>query len=347
MKKTVLFLFILLPILIVSAVLILPDNALSEQENRNLKTRDAISFQIKDGSFQADLEQFLSDQFPLREKLVFLQSYLRFLCGQREIGGAYICADGRLIQKITDAEIDEPSLIAYAGKINRIASRYPVYVMYVPSACVSLKDKLPSGAPVYSYPSVYDTLCAGLENAAVIDLSDTLSDPGFYYKTDHHWTVYGAYEAYKAFCVKKGTTAETPEHFQIKAVSDSFQGTLFSKAPFSKQKDTIGIPSVPKLGVSADGKEIDFYCFDALKTKDQYNIFQGGNHGTVEITNENGNGKTLLILKDSFANSFVPFLTEEYSKIVMLDERYTFLSLADYVDTLSPDEILVLKEIIH
>ena len=98
MKKTVLILFILLPALLVSAVFILPDDALSELENRSLKTRNEISGNIKDGSFQTDLESFLSDQFPLREKLVLLQTYLRFLAGQREIGGAYLCPDGRLIR---------------------------------------------------------------------------------------------------------------------------------------------------------------------------------------------------------------------------------------------------------
>ena len=347
MKKTGLILFILLPALLVSAVFISPDNALSELENRSLKTREEIGGNVADGVFQTDLESFLSDQFPLRETLVLLQTYLRFLAGQREIGGAYICPDGRLIQKITDAQTDEKALTAYADKIDRIAARYKVYVMYVPSACVELRNELPAGAPVYNYRALYDTLAAHLENAEIIDLADVLSDPGYYYKTDHHWNVYGAYEAYRAFCEASGTPAGTPESFHIKTVSSDFRGTLFSKAPFSKQTDEIAIPEIPEIGVTADGAGIDFYCMDALETKDQYNVFQGGNHGFVEITNENGNGRTLLILKDSFANSFVPFLAGAYSKIVMVDERYTFLSLSDYVDALAPDEILVLKEIIN
>lgn len=346
MKKVVLILFLLFPALIVSAILILPDNALSELENRSLKTRDQIGGSIADGSFQSDLEGFLSDQFPLREKLVYLQTYLRFITGQRDIGGAYICPDGRLIQKIADAQTDEKALVSYADKIDRIASRYKVYVMYVPSACVELRNELPAGAPVYNYRTLYDTLAAHLENAALIDLADALSEPGYYYKTDHHWTVSGAYEAYRAFCEARGTTAGSQESFRITTVSDDFRGTLFSKAPFSKQTDEIAIPSVPDVEVTADGTRTDFYRMDALETKDQYSIFQGGNHGLVEIVNENGGGGTLLILKDSFANSFVPFLLGEYSKIVMVDERYTFLSLSDLVDALSPDEILVLREIV-
>ena len=339
--------FILLPALIASVIFICPDDALSALENRSLKTREEISGNIADGSFQTDLEGFLSDQFPLREKLVLLQTYLRFVTGHRDINGAYICSDGRLVQKITDAQIDEKALVSYADKINRIAARYQVYVMYVPSACTELKDELPTGAPVYAYRSLYEKLGSHLGNAALIDLSDTLSQPGYYYKTDHHWNVYGAYEAYKAFWEKKEMTAQTLDSFDIKTVSSDFRGTLFSKVPFSKQQDEIALPAIPEIEASADGTRIDFYFLDALDTQDQYNVFQGGNHGTVEITNKNGNGKTLLILKDSFANSFVPFLVGEYSKIVMLDERYTFISLKDYVDSLAPDEILVLKEIIN
>lgn len=347
MKKIIVFLFVLALSLVAAVMFALPDKKISELENRSLTTKKDISFDVLNNGFQDSLESFVSDQFPLRDKLVYLQTGLFYISGQREIGGAYICDDGRLIQVITEADIDEKALTRYADKINRLAEKNTVYVMFVPSACVELKNKLPGKRPTYNFTALYENLCSHLENAQTIDLRKALANEKYFYKTDHHWNINGAYEAYRSFCDAKGETAKPFDSFEINTVSDDFQGTLFSKVPFSKQTDTIAIPTVPEISIKADGQSIDFYNLDAIGTKDKYNVFQGGNHGIVEITNKNGNGKTLLVLKDSYANSFVPFVAGEYSKIVMLDERYTFISLEEFVSALSPDEILVLREIVN
>ena len=346
MKKTLVILFILVPALIAASIFIHPDNALSEQENRTLKTRNDISSNIKDGDFQSDLESFLSDQFPLRESLVFAQCKARYIIGQRDIGGAYICKDGRLIQKITSADINEEALTSYAKKINSAAKNRKVYVMYVPSAGTVLNEELPYEAPMYDYDGLLSRLKGQIDNAVFVDVKNELASPECFYKTDHHWTAQGAYNAYSAFCRAKDDTAKPIESFNLKTVSDDFQGTLFSKALIVKTTDEILLPEVGDISVNADGAEISFYDMSALETKDKYNVFQGGNHGIVEIKNNNAQrDKTLLILKDSFANSFVPFITGDYSRIIMLDERYIFISLFDYVKSVNPDEILVLREI--
>ena len=132
MKKLLLVIFVLVPALITASVFALPDKTFSEKENRSLVIKSEISSDIKDGSFQSDLENFLSDQFPLRDGLVYARNALRYLCGKREISGAYLCRDGRLIQKITDADIDKSALLAYADKFNGIAKKHKVFVMYVP-----------------------------------------------------------------------------------------------------------------------------------------------------------------------------------------------------------------------
>ncbi len=345
MKKAVLILFIILPCIITAAVFTTADNTLSEQENRTLMTRGGISKTVKDGGFQEDLEKYLSDQFPFREQLVYLQSGVRYAAGQREIGGAYICPDGRLIQKITPADINEGALLSYADKINSIAAKHKVYVMYVPSACTALSEELPRGAVAYDYDELFNSLNARLGNAETVNLKEKMQNADYYYKTDHHWNAYGAYNAYTVFCQMKGEAPKKLEEFGLKPVTESFKGTLSSKVPVIKTADEILLPGVPALEVTADGAKTEFYDFSALEKKDKYNVFQGGNHGITQIVNPKGNGKTLLVLKDSFANSFVPYLAGEYSEIIMLDERYTFISLEDFVDKANPDEVLVLREI--
>ncbi|MBR5048017.1 MAG: hypothetical protein IKX76_07240, partial [Eubacterium sp.] len=317
-----------------------------------------ISADVREGSFQKDLETFLSDQFPLREALVYLQTGIRYISGQREIGGAYLCGDGRLIQKITQADIDKAELRKYAGKINKLTEICPVYVLYVPSAGAVPGNLLPAGAPTYDYTSLYEDLVPALGRAKSLNLSDYLTDGKYYYKTDHHWNAQGAYLGYRAFCDLKGEEPREMEEYHCRMASPDFRGTLSSMVPVLKSRDEILLPEVPETTVTADGNTIDFYDEASLAGKDKYNVFQGGNHGILEIENKEYNntltdkindkeGKTLLILKDSFANSFVPYIVRDYSRIIMIDERYSFLGLTETIQQIRPDEILVIREIIH
>ena len=348
MKKFAVILFILLPLTVAAYIFIFPDRIVSERENRNLMTWNSLSKNITEGQFQSDFESYLSDQFPFKDKLIFVQTGLRIAAGQKDIGGAYICDGDRLVQKITDSDINKKSLISFADKVNNLAKSNKVYVMYVPSAEISLKSLLPAGAPVYNYDALYTQLCDRLCNAKMIDLKDSLQSADCYYKTDHHWNAYGAYTAYAAFCRAKGETPKSIESFGLKTVTGDFRGTLFSKIPAVKTADEILLPQTCDLIVTADGAKVDFYDMSALEITDKYRVFQGGNHGICEIVSKSSqSGKTLLILKDSFANSFVPFIVGDYSKIILLDDRYTFLSLEDYVKMTDPDEILVLREMIN
>ena len=78
------------------------------------------------------------------------------------------------------------------------------------------------------------------------------------------------------------------------------------------------------------------YTLSALDAKDQYTVFLDGNHARVDITTDAGTGRTLVVLKDSYAHALVPLLANHYDTIVMLDLRYYNLpvsaALADHPD---------------
>ena len=122
-----------------------------------------------------------------------------------------------------------------------------------------------------------------------------------------------------------------------------------------------------KISVTTGGRDIPFYDMDKLKTKDQYAVYMGGNYPSVEIENKSSDmvttdettpkdteagskkeaktGRTLLIFKDSFANSFVPLIINDYAKIVMIDLRYETRPMNIILEEYSPDEVLVLYEL--
>ena len=350
-SKTVIAGFLLLPLLLLTVILFRPDQAVSAIENRTLTTKDNLDTDILGGDFQNSLEQYLCDQFPLRGRIKQAETEGKLLLGMRESGGAYIGKEYRLFQKLPPAEIDKAACEKYARRVNRLAEKteLPLYVMYVPSSGIALNDLLPEGAPMYDYEDLYAALSAQLPSGGMIELLPVLSgQAACYYATDHHWTALGAYRAYQAWCEAHGTKPSVSES-DLMPVTHSFRGTLYSRVPSGKIPcDTISAPPLDTaLVVEADGREIGLYDPAALKTKDKYNYFQGGNHGTMIVTNPHAaSDKTLLLLKDAFANSLLPFLAKDYRKIVMLDERYAFAEPSELAQTVAADEIAVVREIV-
>ena len=98
------------------------------------------------------------------------------------------------------------------------------------------------------------------------------------------------------------------------------------------------------VSVTADGKESSVYNMAAAGEKDKYKVFFGGNYGQTVITGGCKNGKTLLMIKDSFANSLAPMLTADYETIIMLDMRYFAGSTQQLIEDYGVDEILFVAE---
>ena len=64
------------------------------------------------------------------------------------------------------------------------------------------------------------------------------------------------------------------------------------------------------------------YAPECLEARDKYTVFFGGNHALVKLEMLSDSDRVLLVLKDSYANCFVPFLIPDYKAIVMVDPRY-------------------------
>ncbi len=350
MKKLFASLFVLFLLVTGAVIFAMGNRSFSENENRVLKTRSEISSDVFGGEFQKDIETFMSDQFPLRDFCTAVQSRIKVMLGRRDINGAYIADDGRLFQKIMPYEVDEKSVSRHASSYDALSAEgLKVTLMPVPSAGTVFGDKLPKNAEMYSVEDVLEIIKENAPDSEVIDLRETLSNTGVgaYYRTDHHWTAYGAYEAYRAWCASNGETPFGFEELNHKPVTADFKGTLYSKVLDSRiEPEEIVAPYVPSsVRVKADGADIDFYNQSALETKDKYNYFLSGNHGIVEIDNPDGGDRVMIVVKDSFANSLVGYLINHCRKIIMIDERYAFLNIADAAAEYGATDILAVKEV--
>lgn len=331
----------------------LPATEFSPNENRNLAQFPELTVDtLLSGEFQSGLADFLSDQIPGREFWIRANTGIKKWLGKTEINGVYFGDDGYYFQQFTEESYDPARKAAIFSLLNQFAGKVDakVNILMVPTPAAVLSGKLPTNAPMYDADAMWESLKTATPNCGFIDLRQSFAASGeqLYYRTDHHWTNAGAYLAYTEFCKAMGLDAKPIASFGVQQVSDSFLGTIYSKTlDGSAQAEAIFAPQeLPKLTVTFDGgKTADsIYAEEFLAKKDQYAYFFGGNWGRVDIDTGVDNGKSIVIIKDSFANSFVPYLLGEYEQITMLDLRYFAGNVQQTVADTGADEVLFLYE---
>ena len=334
------------------------DKEFSESENRYLATKPAVSFlSILSGEFMKDAEEYIDDQFPQKDFWISCKSDFLRLLGSREINGVYLAKDDYLIEKWLAAEFDEKLLTQNAEALTEFALRHPeqkTSLMLVPTAGMILNDKLPEGAPMFDPETAYDIVLRNLEGIYYMDLNTLFAshrEESLYYKTDHHWTTYGAFLAYSSWCEINGCSAEQNE-FEIRTVSEDFQGTLHSKVLGTHCAfDTIELyvrknESPYSVRYNFGKTQSDtVYAPERLSQKDKYQVFLNGNHPEITIETSQTNGKHLLVIKDSFANAFIPFLLNDYETIHVIDPRYYHGDVDEYIRDNNINECLFLYNV--
>ena len=313
----------------------MPDRTFSESENRVLEQRPQFSIKnLLSGKYTERFEKYISDQFPGRDLWIGIKSDAERAIGKKENNGVILGKDGYLFQKFDtpnkdDMEAKLESLNSLASSLKNIDS----YFMLVPNSIKILEEKLPAHIPIEDQKRYIDRIQNSIVNEInFVDVYEALyakKDEYIFYKTDHHWTSHGAYYAYRTLAQAMGFTPLDLGDFDIITVTDSFYGTLYSKSGFRRiEPDSIEIyiPKTPgeytveyvEEGITNDS----LYNMDNLKKKDKYTIFLDGNHPEVRITTSAGSNRKLLMIKDSYAHSIVPFLACHFDEIYMIDPRY-------------------------
>ena len=329
----------------VGSFFLTPDRAFSENENRYLQLTPKLRWDtVMSGDFMEDMEEYTSDQIVFRDLWTATRSLLQRAEGKEDISGTYLGAEGRYFAKVTEDSFNRAGLEKNAGYIREFfaASGKSCRAMIVPSPAGVLRDMLPENAPYYDEAGAFERLDATL-GGSLLDVRETLADvEDPYYHTDHHWTTMGAQAAYRRWAE---VTGHAVREDALVCATEEFRGTLYSKVllPDSVYDSVYYAPEITAESVVCDGKDGTLYDRDALARKDKYELFLGGNYGQCVITTGTENGKHLLLVKDSFANSFVPFLLGDYETVTMIDLRYFRGSMAELAA--ESDDILVLTEI--
>lgn len=354
---TVALFFAMLGIFMVLTV-VLPKNDFSESENRVLAKAPELSAEaVLDKGYMKGIDTYVSDHFAFRNSLISVKTMADRFVGKKTENGVMFL-DDRYVEPIPS--IDNTIVNKSIAGINKLSevTDVPVYVMIVPTSAGIYSSEIPSYYENIdqknSIVDIYYNLNSNITTLNVFPKLYSSRDEYIYYRNDHHWTSYGAYVAYNAAIRKMGYNPTPFSSYDIEHVNNEFYGTYFSKALYDGyEPDIIDIFHL-KSGYGVTDVEIktgkepirsdSMYFSEYLSKKDKYSFFlNNAMYPVVNIKTTYPEENKILVIKDSYAQCFVPFLTQHFSDITMVDLRSVSpFEIESTLNVDNYDQILVL-----
>jgi hypothetical protein len=332
------------------------DRKFSEMENRNLEQKPELTAEnVFSGDYADDAESYLADQLFKKDAMMSIKTCCDYFTGKTYQNGVYFSEDGYLLQKY---EEDSENISKNVSYINAFADSVdvPVDFILVPNAICLNSDKLPIGAVTDDQNDTIASVSSQLSSKITLfNPYQTLADLQnqniqAYYRTDHHWTASAARAVCDAWLNSAGYSG-TDANYVYRETPD-FYGTLYSKAPAGfTQPDTFGY--YENVGAKytvnfVNENTFTYSMFDVeyLSKKDKYSTFFGGNYAEIQISSESENKEKILVLKDSYANSVIPFLADKFSEVYVVDLRYFhFDKVSELIEENDIDRVLMLYNV--
>ena len=330
------------------ACLFSPEKDYSESERRALTGFPSVSLQtLANGQFMNDFTDYSLDQFPLRDgfrriKAVSQYSIFRF----RDNNGIYI-SDGHAAKMVYP--LKEDSVINAADKFGKIYDMYlsendnKIIASVVPDKGYFLGEK--RGFLSMDYTKMENIFADNMPFAKYVSIYDTLSIEDYYY-TDTHLRQDKIRDT--ALRIAYALDVNINEDYTIKEATDEFLGVYYSQSALPLAPDSINYVTSDSIEEAVvynyeNGSTGGVYNFDKLQSKDPYEFFLSGACALMTIDSPSSdNDKNLVIFRDSYASSIIPYFIGAYSKITLVDTRYIDPSLlSEYVDFSDCDVIFL------
>lgn len=170
-----------------------------------------------------------------------------------------------------------------------------------------------------------------------------------YFRTDHHWTALGAYYSYEALCQALGL-----EPVDLASLEQweqgTFEGSLYGKVknPRKLRKDTvtayIPLGDITNTVYNQDGYPIERELLQDTTNREpntRYLVF-GTDYPMTHTYNASlPDAPNVLLIKDSFGNCFVPFMTQNFQNVYAIDYRkYWTMPLTTFVEKYEIDYVV-------
>ena len=331
------------------------DSKVSFSENRRLADFPKLSASsVYNGRSTEEAEKYAADHLAMRDKMLSFRTKLTKKFGGGTVNDVYIGKD-----RLLDAEISQrPADQTLADRINTFARSYngTLYIAVIPTSSGIYGEEMP--AHLLKFPegqqisSLYDSLDTDIRRIDAYNLLKMLKENYIYFRTDTKWTSYGAYCIYRTVIQKLGFLPVTYDMYTIRHVANNFRGSLYNRClctdtmadmlDIYEYPDGAQVQSCMAMDKNGISHEINFYDMDMLESSYMYNMYMGAPEAVVQIETDVNNQRKLLIIKDSYADCFIPFLTQHYSKITVISPQYLDGELSDYVDLSGYEQTLML-----
>lgn len=334
-----------------------PDKSFSEFENRVLAGTPTFNLKnLISGRFTSKFEEYVSDQFVYRNFWVTIKSDMERLTLKTENNGIYFGKDDFLLEDYKEPGEQLVRNINSLNFFNNNLPDMPTYYLLAPNSVKLYEDKLPLYASPYDQLETINLIKDSLNpNIHFVDVYETLNQKTgsyIYFKTDHHWTMLGAFYAYQAFIQQAGLKPLELRNFYIERISHSFYGTFYAKANnrhlppdsidvFLQKDERQLIINYMDTGYKTNS----LYEYAHLEKRNQYPVFLDGNHSLVTIKSDINNDQNLIVFKDSYAHSLIPFLVNHYEEIHIMDLRYYKMNIYEYIDEHQINNVLFLYNV--
>lgn len=240
------------------------------------------------------------------------------------------------------------------------APEYTVYNMVVPNHTeFALPRRLIEDGTVAtnvqadSIKKIYESYTADVQPINCYNNLAAHIDEYIYFNTDHHWSGLGAYYAYQAFCEQTGQEALDLSTCTENTIPD-FEGTLATyDESVMNNLDTVHFwtfpyathaERLPEMGGELEQTTV-YYAEEPSGTL-SYGVFiWGDNPLFIEYNDELQNGRKIAVVKESYGNSFVPYLTNNYEEVHIIDPRHWSGNLKSYMQDHDIDEVLFLNNV--
>ena len=330
--------------------LLLPYRAFSETERRYLAEPPKLAEEkLSEWSFDDKTETFLADHLPMRDALTSVNAYLTLYTGRQVSADVYCDAEGYLVEAPVDFDENEiEKRVNRIAKLGETAGLVP-RLLIVPSTGYIRNGKLPKTlAALYRDGEVLSQL-EKTQGVSLVPIAERFKSEGqgWYYRTDHHWTADGAFAAYEAYMRTAGHEPLSRDAFTRREIAGYSGSTRSRSALWLHPTDTLTIEEPKNCDVTVtfsddDGVYDSLFFEKHLNEYDWYPVFLDGNHPITVIENQSAeaDAPVLLLVKDSFGNTLVPYLVPPYRMIVMVDPRYTKQSVSALIAEYGADELL-------
>ncbi|MEG0370956.1 MAG: DHHW family protein [Clostridium sp.] len=340
------------------------DKLYSQIENRRLKKSPKITLDgVLNGDFFREYEEYRQDQYGLKDMVV--GSYIKFnlyTLGKDKVNGFYLAKDGRLFE---DKDIDQEVALAnirkrneYIRKVNKDIKKMgkEFYVMYAPESSDYNMEPLPEYSKynmkvLKKLEDEIDSVGADVDyiNARRLFLDDKTGDK-YYYKTDNHWNIDGAFKAYEYIVNKsRGVYPMVPkilmpyDGFMVDTYYD-FYGSYNRQLQFnvdSYEEFRVYIPSRDLVtGRDSGGKPgKKIIQKDLIDTNYSYSAFMGGDMARDIIKTSRSNLPNILVIGNSFTNSLETLLFANFNEMHSMDVRQENMGEVDIGNYVNRNDI--------